>query len=64
MVNLHLISLAKTLDAIVQAVPAVTNTVLVMGITVEVVEVEQMGATGATLSLVVLEVEITRGSLL
>ena len=64
MVILHLISLAKTLDAIVQAVPAVTNTVLVMGITVEMVEEEQMGATGATLSLVVLEVEMTRGSLL
>ncbi|MGH9988517.1 MAG: hypothetical protein ACRD8W_31670 [Nitrososphaeraceae archaeon] len=31
MVNLHLISLAKTLDVIVLGVPAVMNTVLVNG---------------------------------
>jgi hypothetical protein len=64
MVNLRLINLAKTLDAIVLGVPAVMNTVLVMEIIAVMVEEEQMEAMGATLLSVTTEEEGTRASLM
>jgi hypothetical protein len=64
MVNLRLISLAKTLDAIVLGVPAVMNTVLVMEIIAVMVEEEQMEAMGATLLSVTIEEGGTRASLM
>lgn len=62
MVNLRLISLAKTLDAIVLGVPAVMNTVLVMEIIAVMVEEEQMEAMEATLLSVTIEEVGTRAS--
>jgi hypothetical protein len=59
-----LISLAKTLDEIVLGVPAVMNTVLVMGIIAVMVEEEQMEAMGATLLSVTIEEVETRASLM
>jgi hypothetical protein len=64
MVNLRLISLAKTLDAIVLGVPAVMNTVLVMEIIAVMVEEEQMEAMEATLLSVTIEEVGTRASLM
>jgi hypothetical protein len=64
MVNLRLISLAKTLDAIVLGVPVVMNTVLVMEIIAVMVEEEQMEAMGATQLSVTIEEVGTRASLM
>ena len=62
--NLRLINLAKTLDAIVLGVPAVMNTVLVMEIIAVMVEEEQLEAMGATLLSVTIEEGGTRASLM